>query len=434
MLPERRRLVNDHAPCDHGCVRAKDRRVAAVALFGLLACRTPAAEPEATWVRWFPFARIGTFASPDGHWLVVGGVDEGSVSPRYGETAIDRWVSVIDAESGDELTRWDDLGGSRYGGLAPVAIDDARTVYALALDRSGVVPGEAPLAPLPCRLLAIGTDGGVRWSIDDALWRDGLPEGTQRCPAAVSLVDDVLIVAAGSALWGLSRDGAVLWSGALSYAPLHVARDTDGLWFSPGDGALDGDEPSAAQLDHCSARTGAIQSTTLARTRGRVSGIAVTPELLVLRRCELQSTLELTCKLVGHGRDGALRWQTPVVERSPASSGPLVVDASGVWATSTGSFTPPPDGDPEQVIEERRWMVLKHFDREGNRDLDVRRSFALSPAARIDARACESSDVLMGPIEGSGVSSALALPGGALAVSGRQGCRDAFLLRLETRR
>lgn len=434
MLPERHRLVNDHAPCDHGCVRAKDRRVAVVGLFGLLACRPPAAEPEATWVRWFPFAQIGTVASPDGRWLAVGGVDEGSVAPNYVQAASDRWVRVIDAESGEELTRWDDLGGSRYGGLAPFAIDDGRTIYALALDRSGVVPGEEQVAPLPCRLLAIGEDGEVRWSIDDTLWQSALPEMWYRCPNTATLVDDVLVMRVGQDLWGLSRDGEMLWHGALTYTPDYVARDRDGLWFSPGDGDLDGKQPSAALLDHCTARTGEIASVMLDRSHGKVSGIAVTPELLVVRRCQLPSTLVDTCQLVGHGRDGALRWQTPPVHPSMVTGGSLVVDATGVWATGTDTFTPPPDGDPEQVIAQRQWMVLQHFDRGGHRDLDVRRSFALSPEARIDAQACEASDVPMEPIVGSGVSAALALPDGALAVSGRQGCRDAFLLRLETRR
>lgn len=388
----------------------------AIALTLLLGgCRDDGPSVSAKWARWFSFRESDAVAvSSSGRHVIVAGRSSHDATFRFDTPALPRaWLTILDA-SGDVVA---DLS-AQTGVYLDVAIDDSGRGYAL---RNGVADPMNPDAPFTMyQLLALAPDGDERWSMP---WDT---EDFARIPDEILALSEHVVVRAGSELVAYSSEGELAWTSSLPHLATHrIARRYE-LWFggnkedSPG---LDDAERSFAVRCDADGVCGAAIG--LGHAGLRLEAFDVDDETIVAHQCEGPHS-ERICRLAAYSRDGSSLWHHTV-----DSVGAILIAAGGYW--TIGSSLEHDRDETGAIVRDRRHMSLRRH-RSGGIDFSVQRTFVEDERDAIDRIDCPSSDVEYNDVVGSHTATLHALVDGGLLVSGRQGCRDSFVLAFEVSR
>lgn len=388
-------------------------RLALAFVLVLASCREDGPSLAPKWARWFSFRTTTEVAvSRSGRYIVAAGESSADVGFALGTPPPPRaWLAILDAEGELLADR-----SAQSGWYVDVDIDDTGRAYALRIVVDD--PSDPDVPTIPYQLLVVASDGAERWALSwDA-------ENGARVPEEVFALDEQVVVRAGRELIAYSAEGEPAWSATISHSPRASVAHADELWFagnvqdSPGSDAAARSVAVRCEAGECDAPL------LLGEPGLELESLDVDDEQIVAHQCAGPYG-ERVCRLARYSRDGNSLGHD-VVERV----GSPLIAAGGYW--TIGSPRKQDRDDEGAIVRERRHLELERYRPRGGADFRTRRTFVEHEADAVDRSDCQATDIETNPsIVGSHGAVLHALGDGDLLLSGRQGCRDSFLLALE---
>jgi hypothetical protein len=349
--------------------------------------------------------------SPDRTRIIAAGEATWDLSRPFGVAAPPRaWLTMM---TQDGVVTADLSPFSGY--FEDIAIDDAGRGYALQMYVED--PDDPDESPTPCLLLAFEPDGTERWTTEWDI------QGGARMPDELITVADRIIVRTQTDLVAYTPGGDVAWLSEIPHPADFSVVDGDTIWFAgTRDSAPTPDYDAASYFVRCTADGSCGEATIMGIAGLRLGAVDIASSGVVALQCE-GPMQDGSCRLAVYDHDGEEIWHVAVEAGGALASGP-----DGHWVI--GSTYAADHDETGAIANDRHHMWLRHHREGGAVDLRTHRTFVEDRQDAIDRSDCPTSDVEYHDVVGSRAETALRLASGNLLISGRQGCRDGFLLAL----